>query len=193
MNLILRSFFRGLLFVVPVAATIAVLLWLFQKLDSLVDADNWFGKHVPGLGIAIMFVAVTAIGLVGSSFFARWLVKLVDRLFQNTPFVKLIYSAIKDLLEAFVGDNKKFDTPVLVSLGEAVGAEAIGFITRRDLSWLGREGSVAVYFPQSYNFAGSVLVFPTDRLTSVEADSSEVMQFIVSGGVSGGIAAPAEA
>lgn len=190
MKLILRSFFRGLLFVVPVAATIAVLVWVFNKLDSLIDVDHLFGVHLPGLGIALMVVVITVIGAIGSSFLARWLVKLVDKLFQQVPLVKLIYGAIKDLLEAFVGDKKKFDTPVLVSLGEQVGGELLGFITRQDLGWLGRDGSVAVYFPQSYNFAGNVVLFPKDRLRPVEADPSEVMQFIVSGGVSGGGVSP---
>ena len=188
MNWILRNFFRGLLFVVPVAATIGVLLWVFTSLDSLIDVDRWFGVRIPGAGIAIMAVAITLVGVIGSTVLTSWLVKLIERIFTKTPLVKLIYSAIKDLLEAFVGDSKKFDTPVLVSLGAEVGGEVLGFITRRDLSWLGREGQAAVYFPQSYNFAGSVVLFPTDRLTPVEADSSDVMQFIVSGGVSGGAA-----
>lgn len=192
MKLILRSFFRGLLFVVPVAATIYILAIVFNKLDSLVDVDRILPVHVPGLGIVLMVVVITIIGAVGSSFLARWLVKLVDQLFQKVPLVKLIYGAIKDLLEAFVGDKKKFDTPVLVSLGEQVGGEVLGFITRQDLDWLGREGSVAVYFPQSYNFAGNVVLFPRTRLTPVEADPSDVMQFIVSGGVSGGGAEPEE-
>lgn len=186
MKFLLRSFFRGLLFVVPIALTIYILYEVFTRLDSLVDADHWFGVHIPGVGLAIMVVAITIIGAIASSILARWLVKLVDRIFQRIPLVKLIYGAIKDLLEAFVGDSKKFDTPVLVSLGEAVGGEVLGFITRRDLGWLGREGSVAVYFPQSYNFAGNVVLFPGDRLKEVKADSSDVMQFIVSGGVSGG-------
>ncbi len=189
MNLILRSFFRGLLFVVPIAATIYLLYWAFIKLDGLIKVDVWFGRDLPGVGIGLMFIIITLIGLVGSSFLARWFVKLVDRLFQKIPLVKLIYGAVKDLLEAFVGDSKKFDKPVLVSLGTEVGGEVLGFITRKDMSWVGREGSVAVYFPQSYNFAGSVVIFPTDRLSPVEADSSEVMQFIVSGGVSGGMVA----
>ena len=161
MKLILRSFFRGLLFVVPIALTIYILYEVFIWLDSLIDADHWFGMHIPGLGLAIMVVLITVIGAVASSILARWFVKLVDKLFQRIPLVKLIYGAIKDLLEAFVGDSKKFDTPVLVSLGEAIGGEVLGFVTRRDLAWLGRDGSVAVYFPQSYNFAGNVVLFPS--------------------------------
>lgn len=188
MKPILRSFFRGLLFVVPVVATIYILKVVFVELDSLVDVDRMFGVYVPGLGIALWVVLITIIGAVGSSFIARWLMKLVDRLFQRVPLVKLIYGAIKDLLEAFVGDKKKFDTPVLVFLGEQIGGEVLGFITRPELEWLGRPGSVAVYFPQSYNFAGSVVLFPRERLAPVDADRSDVMQFIVSGGVSGGTA-----
>lgn len=186
MKPILRSFFRGLLFVVPIALTIYILYEVFIRLDSLIDSERWFGVRIPGLGLVIMVVLITVIGAVASSILARWFVRLVDRLFQRIPLVKLIYGAIKDLLEAFVGDSRKFDIPVLVSLGDAVGGEVLGFITRRDLAWLGRPGSVAVYFPQSYNFAGNVVLFPSERLQPVDADSSAVMQFIVSGGVSGG-------
>lgn len=190
MNAILRSFFRGLLLVVPVAATIWVLYWVFTRLDSLIDTEGWFGVRLPGLGIALMIAMITVIGALASSFFAGWFVRLIDRLFQRLPLVKLIYGAIRDLMEAFVGDNKKFDVPVLVSLGEEMGCEVLGFITRQELAWLDREGSAAVYFPQSYNFAGNVMIFPRERLNRVEADSSAVMQFIVSGGVSGGGARP---
>jgi uncharacterized membrane protein len=193
MSLILRSFFQGLLFVVPVAATVTILYWVFVRLDSLVDTEAWLGSSIPGLGLALLLVAITLIGLVGSSFVARWFVRLVERLFERLPLVKLIYGAIKDVLDAFVGDSRKFDTPVLVSLGDELGGELLGFVTRRELAWIGREGSAAVYFPQSYNFAGNVVLFPRERLTAVDAEPSQVMQFIVSGGISGGAKAEAPA
>ena len=74
---------------------------------------------------------------------------------------------------------------MLVSLGE-MGGEVLGFITRDELAWLDRKDSVAVYFPQSYNFAGNVVLFPKERVTPIRAETRAVMQFIVSGGVSGG-------
>jgi uncharacterized membrane protein len=64
------------------------------------------------------------------------------------------------------------------------GPEAIGFITRDTLSWDLGEDKLAVYFPQSYNFAGQVLLFPKDRVRALDAESSAVMKFVVSGGVS---------
>jgi len=191
--MLLRSFFRGLLFVVPVAATVYVIYWLFVTLDNLFDTEKWFGFHVPGLGVACTVVGITLVGMLASNILTRWFVNLTDRFFQRLPFTKLVYSAIKDLLEAFVGERKRFQRPVLVSLGEGMGAEVLGFITREDLQWLDRRESVAVYFPQSYNFAGSVVIFPRERVHPIRAEAAAVMQFIVSGGVSGGPGDPRRA
>lgn len=181
MSLLLRSFFRGLLFVVPIGFTVWVLVTVFFWIDELIP-----GIDETGLGFALTIVLITAAGFFASLFLTRWVVKLIDRFFKRMPIAKLIYGAIKDLLEAFVGEHKKFDRPVVVSLGPEVGGEIVGFITSDDLEWLGRKGSVAVYFPQSYNFAGSLAIFPSERVTPVEAEPSSVMQFIVSGGVSRG-------
>jgi uncharacterized membrane protein len=104
----------------------------------------------------------------------------------KAPFVKLLYTSIKDLIAAFMGEKRRFDQPVLVSLSPVGHGEAVGFVTRTDLEFLGLLDHVAVYFPQSYNFAGHLLVFPKDQVRPLEAESSEVMAFIVSGGVSGG-------
>ncbi|MHC4342601.1 MAG: DUF502 domain-containing protein [Planctomycetota bacterium] len=180
MGILLRSFFSGLLFVVPVAATVYVLVWAFTTLDNLIMP--LLPEPVPGLGVAVTIVAVTLVGFLGSFFLTGWLVRLLDRVFARMPLAKLLYGAIKDLLEAFVGEKKKFSNPVLVSLG---GVEILGFVTRDELEWLGRKDSVAVYVPQSYNFAAQVLIFPREKVTSVDAEPSLVMQFIVSGGVSG--------
>jgi uncharacterized membrane protein len=61
----------------------------------------------------------------------------------------------------------------------------MGFITRESADFLGIQGHVAVYMPQSYNFAGQVLIFPASRVLPIELGSGEVMATIVSGGVSG--------
>ena len=122
-------------------------------------------------------------GMITSTVLTRWVVTLMDRFFEKVPGAKIIYSAIKDLMEALVGEKKKFDRPVAVRIMEG-GPEAIGFITRENLPWADDPGKIAVYFPQSYNFAGQVLLFPKDRVRALEAEPAEVMKFVVSGGVS---------
>jgi len=109
----------------------------------------------------------------------------VDKVFTKVPMVRMLYSSIKDLVYAFAGDQKKFDKPVLVSLGLGCDAKILGFVTRESLENLGLEDHVAVYFPQSYNFAGNVLIFPKSAVKPLDISSSEAMTFIVSGGVAG--------
>ena len=65
------------------------------------------------------------------------------------------------------------------------GVRILGFVTRDALHALGMPEHVAVYFPQSYNFAGQLLVVPRDHVEILDVPSSEVMTFIVSGGISG--------
>jgi uncharacterized membrane protein len=88
------------------------------------------------------------------------------------------------MIEAFAGERKSFDKPVIVELIKD-GPKAMGFVTQSSLDFLGIDGHVAVYLPQSYNFAGSVLIFLAERVKPLDIDSSEAMTFIVSGGVSG--------
>ena len=182
MSILLRSFFRGLAFVVPIGATVYILYLVLNWIDNLLDSKAILGVDLPGLGIALTVVFITISGFLASLFLTKWMVRLLERFFARMPIAKLIYSAIKDLLEAFVGEKKKFDRPVIVSLEP--GGKVCGFVTSDDLGWLGEEGSVAVYFPQSYNFAGQVAIFSRERVAVLDAEPSAVMQFVVSGGVS---------
>jgi uncharacterized membrane protein len=111
---------------------------------------------------------------------------VMERMLIKAPFVKLLYTSLKDLIAAFMGEKRRFDQPVLVSLSPGGYAEAVGFVTRTDLEFLGLLDHVAVYFPQSYNFAGNLLMFPKGQVHPLDAESADVMAFIVSGGVSGG-------
>jgi uncharacterized membrane protein len=106
-----------------------------------------------------------------------------DAIFSRAPIVRIIYTSIKELTEAFVGDRRRFDHPVVVDLFPESDIQAVGFVTREDLTGLGIRDRVAVYFPQSYNFAGQLVVVPAARVTRLEAVSSDVLAFIVSGGV----------
>ena len=151
---------------------------VFTRLDGLLRVS------VPGLGLAITILFITLVGFLASNFIGQKFFSLIDGLFTRLPVIKMLYSAIKDLIGAFAGEKKSFDKPAIVELTPC-GPKALGFITRDDLEFLSLSDHVAVYFPQSYNFAGSVLIFPSAQVTPVDIDSSEAMAFVVSGGVSG--------
>jgi uncharacterized membrane protein len=173
-----RSFFQGLIVLVPMVATIYVVYFVFVKIDGLLNIP------IPGLGFVVTLIFITLVGFLASNFFIKRLFDYMENAFTRLPLVKLLYSSIKDLIGAFVGDKKTFNKPVMVTLASEGGPKAIGFMTQESLESLGVADHVAVYLPQSYNFGGNVLLFPKDRVRPLKADGSEVMTFILSGGLS---------
>lgn len=177
-----QNFFNGLFLVVPVAVTIYVVFIVFNFVDG------WLNIPIPGIGFLLTIGMLVLIGRLASNVFFRGAMGSLEKILTRTPFVKLVYTSLKDLIEAFMGEKKRFDQPVLVTLTPGGHTEAIGFVTRQNLDLLGLEDRVAVYFPQSYNFAGNLLVVPRSQIRPLHADSADIMTFIVSGGVSGGTA-----
>lgn len=176
---IVRYFFSGMLFIVPLVATLYVIIFSFNTLDNLIPLPY------PGLGFVIILVAITLFGYFTSNFLFQTLVTWFDGVVHKIPFVKLIYSSVKDLLSAFVGDKKKFTQPVLVTLNKENQLYRIGFITQDDLRELGLNDMVVVYFPQSYAFAGDHYVVLKENVKPLPVPGHIAMKFIVSGGVSG--------
>lgn len=179
MKKLVKFFFEGLLVIVPIVASVYIVYILFLKIDGIL------GLSIPGLGFVATIAAITFVGILASNFFTKRLVRLLERLFARLPLVKIFYSSIKDLIGAFVGDKKSFDKPVVVTLDETSECKVLGFVTNDSLGFLGLPGDVAVYLPQSYNFAGSLMIFPAEKVVAVDVDGSDVMAFLVSGGVSG--------
>lgn len=172
-----RYFLSGLLYTAPLAVTVYILYQLFVFLDGLIPLD------FPGLGILLILGVITLMGILGSSFLLQPINRYFQTLVDKIPLVKTIYYAIRDVLSAFVGDKKRFTKPVLVKVNSA-GMEKLGFITSEDLSQLGISGNkIAVYLPHSINFSGNLFIVTPDMVTPLEANSANVMKFIVSGGV----------
>ena len=182
MKKIVKYFLRGLLICVPILVTVFILLWAFTSFDKVFR--DLLGIPIPGLGILATILAIFIIGLIASNFLGKKLFGIVENVFSKLPLVKLLYGSIKDIVEAFAGEEKKFDKPVIASLG-AGGAKVMGFVTSQTMENIGLNDYVAVYLPQSYNFAGNVLLFKKDSIQPLDIDSSKAMSFIVSGGVSG--------
>ncbi len=186
MKKILLYFVQGLIITVPVAITGFVVYKLIDFVGSLfVDFGTIVSPVIdPFIMIAIAVAIIFLMGLLGSSIILRPLFTLFDNALERTPFIKTIYTSIKDLLAAFVGSKKRFNKPVLVTINKENNIQQLGFITQENLSELNiKEGTVAVYIPMSYSFSGNLLIVPIDHITPVVASSTEVMRFIVSGGV----------
>jgi uncharacterized membrane protein len=170
-------FVRGLVIFVPTVGTLytvwLVLSWL----------DGSLGLEIPGLGLALTLALIMVTGFVASNVVGQAVVATLESGIRHLPLVSLLYTSLKDLLGAFVGDKKSFDRPVMVSFDEAGKIKAFGFVTCSQFDDVRLRGFVAVYMPQAYNFAGNLIVVPKERVESVDADPAQFMAFVVSGGV----------
>ena len=183
---LVKYFFQGLLYIAPISITLYVIYIGFVYIDGLLDEYimEVLGFNIPGLGILVILAGIALTGFVLSSIIFRPLWGALERLMVRAPLVKIIYTSVKDLMEAFVGQKKKFTEPVLVKISKTTDLQKIGFITNRDLEILGLgEEKVAVYFPHSYAFSGNLFVAPVENITPIKAPPAEVMKFIVSAGI----------
>ncbi len=185
MQRVLANFLKGLLVLVPMVGTLYVLYLVFTTIDGMLNLP------IPGVGFLLTLIFIILIGALASNIFFRELFGYFESLVTRLPLVKLLYFSIKDLIGAFVGEKKSFNRPVIVELMPGGGIKAMGFITSENLDLPGTEGYVAVYLPQSYNFAANLILVPKERITLLPPeDSARFMAFIVSGGVSKGSATP---
>jgi uncharacterized membrane protein len=179
---LLNYFFRGLIVLAPAVLTIYVFWLIFSAVD------RWMGFRIPGAGIAVTIALVTLFGFLTSSFLARWVVKLVDTTFNRLPLVRLVYSSTRDLLDAFVGEKRRFDRPVVVTTSADGIEKAFGFVTLQAMERFGLEDHVTVYLPFSYTFTGVIRIYPAANVRPLATDSAELMAFVVSGGVTEAVA-----
>ncbi len=178
-QIIVKYFIRGVIFLVPVVATVYVIFKAFIYIDGIIPYE------IPGLGLLTLFATLTIFGVLASTVLAQPLIFWGNQLLKTSPLIKTIYSSIRDLLSAFVGNQKRFDKPVLVKLVKNSSVEKFGFLTSDDLSELGvSKDKVAVYLPHSYAFSGNLYIVPAENITPIDASAADVMKFIVSGGVS---------
>lgn len=184
MRPVINNFLRGLLLVFPITATVYIIFSMVRWSNDFFNDlfFEWLSIDIPGLGLITVFVGITTIGYIFSRAITRPIVIYFEQFLKKVPFIKIIYTSLKELTEAFVGDKKRFDKPVIIDFGDTE-AKRIGFVTQQDLSALGVEKMVSVYCPHSYNFSGNLYLVPAKNVTAIDYNSTDVMKYIVSGGV----------
>jgi uncharacterized membrane protein len=185
MKRLFKYFVQGLLLLGPLVVTLYSVFILFDYVDRLVrdPMKEHFQLDIPGTGVVIIFVSLTLLGLIGQTIIARPFISFTKRLLARAPLLNTIYSSLNDLFTAFVGKEKKFNVPVLVCMNRENNLWKLGFVTEKNLEEFGMNDMVAVYFPHSYAFSGELYLAPVESIRHVDVSPSEVMKFVVSGGV----------
>lgn len=178
MRWLVNNFLAGSLVLFPIVGTTYAVWFLLSTVDGLVA--RLVDLPLPGLGLALAVVVITVVGIVASNVVGRTVFRTMDRVVHRVPLIGLLYSAIRDVIGAFVGEKRSFDRPAVVTLGPV---RIFGFLTRESLDDPRFAGCVAVYLPQSYNFAGNLIVVPRESVELLDVAGSEFLAFVVSGGV----------
>lgn len=175
---ILRYFFQGLIYIVPLTVTAYVIYESFTFIDGLIPIN------IPGLGLILVLLFITVVGVVAQHLISEKLLKLFEGYILKAPLISVIYSAVKDLMQAFVGKKKSFSKPVLVKFQENSEVRRMGFITNNNFENLDHSCDlITVYIPHSYNISGNMFLVPARYIEPLSSNSGDVMKYAVSGGV----------
>jgi uncharacterized membrane protein len=192
---LIQIFFQGLIILAPIIITAWAVFSLFNFIDGILPnllkilfpetpgIENVYQRRFPGLGFLLVILIVLVVGYISSTFIVSKLLEMFNNILERTPGVKIIYTTVKDFLEAFAGNKRKFNRAVLVSI-EATDVYRIGFITHEELSEFGLHEHIAVYVPHSYAFSGVLYLVKRERVKILsDIQASDAMKFVVSGGV----------
>jgi uncharacterized membrane protein len=190
MKKIANYFLQGLLLVVPAVVTFYVVYLAVLWMDSLlpikvtIPVPGFENLKLPGLGILIILAVITILGYIGTRFVKNPFFVVFESVMERTPLLKVIYSSVKDLIEAFVGEKKRFTQPVLVTVNLNPVVQRIGFVTETDLTNIGLGiERMAVYLPFSYGFNGQLVIVDSAQVIKLDASGTDMMKFVISGGV----------
>jgi uncharacterized membrane protein len=195
-NKVINYFIQGILILAPIIITAWAVISLFLYVDNILPSiiqklfpfyynlqPDGSVEKIPGVGFVVIIFLIVLVGWFSTSFFVGKMVDFFGHLLERTPGVKFIYTSVKDFLEAFAGEKRKFDKPVLVNV-DAENVWRIGFMTQETGVRLGMEEHVVVYIPHSYAVSGVVYIVPAEKVRILhDMTPAEAMKFLLSGGV----------
>ncbi|MFO0414798.1 MAG: DUF502 domain-containing protein [Bacteroidota bacterium] len=187
---LLQYFLQGILVLAPILITIYVVYWIVASIDELlpiftfVDDQGKVSVRNFGMGFLLIILTITLIGYLSTFFIRSRMFNFFEGWLEKVPVIKFIYSTSKDFFEAFAGEKKKFNKPVLANIDDN-DVWRIGFLTQETMEQFGLKEYVSVYVPMSYSIAGNVYLIPRTRIKEIEGSISagEAMKFAISGGV----------
>jgi len=187
------TFFRGLIIFIPVAVTVWFVTVLFNMIDGIIAPlqpilQNWIGTRIPGLGVVTFFVVVLVLGLISRFIIGTLILKAMERIFTSIPLVRSIYSATKDLLQAFsLGKKGKTFRQVLLVEYPRKGIYTIGFLTNEivvDGTGKSLRKMFSIYVPNPPNPTSGVLILvPESEAKPLDMSVEEGLKLVLSGGI----------
>ena len=201
-----RNFFTGLAVVLPVIISIGVALWLFNQAVAVSDILLFPFKYIPGLDaehiwkdaidgkpgkelywwweVIAILEAVTLTGLLGfltRYYIGKKLVQLMDYILLNVPLLGKIYGTVKQVNQAFAGENKSNFKQVVMVEFPRKGLHSVGFVTAEQVKTDEGESIISIFVPTTPNpTTGFLLVLPESKVVKLDMSVADGIKYIVS-------------
>lgn len=186
-NYLRRRFVAGFFVTVPIALSVAALVWIFGVADALTSpfVEQVFGRRVPGLGIAVTAAGILLVGFFAANVLGRRLLQRAEYYLLLVPLFRSIYAPVKQLVWAFNPQNASgFKRVVLVE--EPQRGVVLGFLTR-ELTVPAADGTpepwVAVYVPTNHLYLGDVVLYRRERVRYPDITVEEGLRVFLTGGM----------
>ena len=181
-----KTFFAGLVVVVPIVITALALIWLFNFLDGFLSPflRHGLGIEFAGLGILTEIILIFAVGMIATNVLGSRLLRFIQDLIIRIPVVKNIYPTVRQIVEAFSpSKDSAFKKVVLVEYPEK-GMYSLGFLTREVILDPGSQNPrlYAVYVPTNNLYLGHVVLFKVEEVGITDFTVEEGLKIILSGG-----------
>ncbi len=184
-----RKFLAGLVVIIPVVITVMALVWFFEFIDGIFGPlyNRMFGYYFPGIGFVLVIVFILLIGIISTNVIGKKIIWLLEIMITRLPGVKGIYSAIKQLVDAFSPENTgSFKRFVIVEYPRA-GSYSFGFLTKEWTVKVDRDGREsylrAVYVPTNHLYLGDIVLFRDSEVFYTDIPIEEGIKMILSGGI----------
>ncbi len=189
-----RYLIAGLLVWVPLGITLWVLNALVSALDQTLllvperlRPDNLLGFHIPGFGVLLSFLILLGTGALAANFFGARLIGYWESLLARIPFVKSIYSSVKQVSDTVLSDQSTAFRKALLVEFPRPGCWTIAFQTGAPAAAVASHLSgeyVSVYVPTTPNPTGGYFVIvPTSTVHELDMSVDDALKYIISMGV----------
>jgi len=180
-----RSFFSGLLVVVPVAVTAYILVVLFRMADDILQPllIKTLGRYIPGLGILITVAAIFLVGVITRNLISQRLLRFGDRTLAQVPLAGTIYAAIKQILSSFTQEETDRPKQVVLVPYPSPGLWAFGFLNSEATLEDGRRMGLVLILNSINPTTGLLTMLPAAQIRRVDLSVEQAMKLIISGGL----------
>ncbi len=182
----MKSYFlTGLVVLLPAVVSIEVFIWLLTYIDDILKPllQDIMGKYFFGIGILLIVTLVMLVGMLARNYLGKKLVAIVEGIVDRLPFIRTVYSVVRQLIEPFSSETGKSFRQVVMIEYPMPGRFAVGFIANERVG-TGDDGRlVTVFLPSNHLHLGYLVVMPARDVIPLELGIEDALKMVVSCGI----------